>query len=114
MAEADKPARSIIGRSVLTQGNVNNNHFYLRGFLDAFPHEVLGGCNRASAAVRTLTISWSGASPVVTDIDKTKAIFRNRSWVREFFAKTNARPGDQVEITETGYLSYEVTLVRSS
>lgn len=112
--EADTPIRGLVGRSVLTQGNLNNNHFYLRDCISSFPKEALGGSNRASAAARTLTINWGGALPAVTDIDLTKKIFRDRSWVRSFFADNGARAGDIVEITETAPFCYQVTLVRAS
>jgi DNA polymerase III epsilon subunit-like protein len=110
---AEKPMRGLIGRSVLSQSNLNNHHFYLRDFISSFPEEALGGSNRASAAERTLTISWGGAFSVVTDIDLTKKIFRDRSWVRSFFAENDARAGDTVEITETAPFCYQVALVRA-
>ncbi|TDE33257.1 hypothetical protein E1B25_21410 [Antarcticimicrobium sediminis] len=67
-----RPTYGVIGRSVLTQGNLNNNHFYLREFIGAFPSGVIGGGNRASAAPCTLTINWTGSGTVTTDIDGSK------------------------------------------
>jgi DNA polymerase III epsilon subunit-like protein len=106
-------AKGVIGRSILTQGNLNNNHIYLREFIGAFPLEVIGGGNRASAAPRSLSIRWGGPGVVTTDIDGAKKIFRDRSWVRAFFETNSARCGDSVEIFETAPLCYEVKLVRA-
>ena len=103
----------VVGRSVLTQGNLDNNHFYLREFISAFPSEVIGGSNKASAAPSTLTIHWGGVASIATDIDGSKKIFRDRSWVRTFFERNAARSGDTVEIVETAPRSYHVKLVRA-
>lgn len=103
----------VVGRSVLTQGNLNNNHFYLREFISAFPSEVIGGSNKASAAPSTLTIHWGGSGTIATDIDGSKKIFRDRSWVRTFFERNAARSGDAVEIVETAPCCYQVKLVRA-
>ncbi|WP_235857843.1 hypothetical protein [Marimonas lutisalis] len=108
-----RSTNGIIGRSVLTQGNLNNNHFYLREFISAFPSEVIGGGNRASAAPCTLTIDWGGSVTVTTDIDGSKKIFRDRSWVRNFFERNTARAGDAVEVVETAPFCYQVKLVRA-
>lgn len=107
------PLNGIVGRCVLTQGNLNNHHFYLRDVISAFPAEVVGGGNRASAASRTICIEWGGATPVETDIDGTKKLFRKRSWVRSFFERSSARPGDVVEIVESAPYCYRVALVRN-
>ncbi len=106
------PTGTVIGHSVLTQGNINNDHFYLRDLISAFPREVIGGGNRAGAASRTVSIFWGGSTPISTDIDGKKKIFRERAWVRGFFERNLARPGDAVEIAETAPFCYQVTLVR--
>jgi len=103
----------VVGRSVLTQGNLNNNHFYLREFISAFPSEVIGGSNKASAAPSTVTIHWGDVATIATDIDGSKKIFRDRSWVRSFFESNAARSGDAVEIVETAPCCYHVKLVRA-
>lgn len=105
-------AGRVIGRSVLTQGNINNNHFYLRGFISEFPEEVIGGGNHAVAAKRSITVAWGNETPISTDVDGTKCIFRNRSWVRHFFDRNHARPGDAVEVIESAPLCYRVALIR--
>ena len=91
--------RRVIGRSRLTEGNLNNNHFYLKDFLDAFPADTIGGSNADQAAGRTLTIEWGGATPGISDIDISKKMFRKRGWVRKFFAASSAREGDTVVVS---------------
>lgn len=91
--------RSVIGRSRLTEGNLNNNHFYLKGFLDAFPADTIGGSNADQAASRSLTIEWGGATPEISDIDLSKRMFRKRGWVRKFFAASGAKVGDIVVVS---------------
>ena len=103
---------SVVGRSVLTQGNINNSHFYLRDLISAFPAEIIGGGNRTSRASRTVSITWGGSAPVSTDIDGKKKIFRERSWVKSFFERNAARPGDAVEVIESAPYCYQVALIR--
>ena len=91
--------RRVIGRSRLTEGNLNNNHFYLKDFLDAFPADTIGGSNADQAAARSLTIEWGGATPEISDIDLSKRMFRKRGWVRKFFAASGAREGDIVVVS---------------
>ena len=92
----------VLGRSVLSGGNIRNNHMKLASFLHAFPRDVIGGANKNEAAPRQLEIDWGGPSTVLTDIDGSKSIFRARGWVRRFFAASGAREGDTVIIAETG------------
>ncbi len=86
-----------MGHSVLTQGNINNSHFYLRDLISDFSAEIIGGGSRAS---RTVSITWDCSTLVSTDIDGAKKIFHERSWVKSFFERNAARPGDVVEIIE--------------
>lgn len=45
-----------------------------------------------------MTIDWGGANVEITDLDGQKKFFRNRRWVREFFAMTGAKAGDEVVV----------------
>jgi DNA polymerase III epsilon subunit-like protein len=112
--EANDPAgaRKLIGHTVLTQGNINHNHFYLRDIWNAFPTDCIGGANAATAARRSLTVRWGSSNPTVTDLDGKKKLFRKRGWVREFFAQSNARAGDKVMIYNVGKYDYEVSIER--
>lgn len=112
--EAHEPAqaRKLIGHTVLTQGNINNNHFYLRDIWAAFPADCIGGANASTAAPRSLTVRWGSGDPTVTDLDGKKKLFRKRGWVREFFAQSDARAGDKVMIHTVGKYDYEVSIER--
>lgn len=98
----------VLGQSVLSGGNIRNNHIKLASLMHAFPNDVIGGSNKTEVAPRRLTIDWGGPETVVTDIDGTKSIFRARGWVRRFFAASEAREGDTVTFTETA--PYRISL----
>lgn len=102
----------IIGQTTLTAGNIKNNHIYLREFFNAFPQEVIGGSNAATAARQTITVEWGGSSTAVTDLDGEKKFFRKRGWIREFFARTRAVPGDTVLVEMVRQYTYRVTVRR--
>jgi hypothetical protein len=99
-----------IGKSVLSGGNLRNNHFYLTGFLDRFPENSIGGPNKSLRAPKEITIDWGGPNLVHTDIDRTKRLFRGRGWVGNFFASTNAAEGDTVIVEQSGPYSFRVRL----
>lgn len=105
-------AARAIGTTEITQGNIDNDHIYLRGFLDKFPADAIGGSNRASAAQREISVDWGGGTVVMTDLDGTKRFFRKRGWIREFFARHGARAGDMVTVEEVASYSYRVALQR--
>lgn len=94
--------RRVIGRSRLSVGNLNNNHFYLTDFLNAFPSDTIGGKNADQAAAGSLTIEWGGPTPEISDIDVSKRMFRKRGWVRKFFAASGAKEGDIVVVSLIG------------
>lgn len=91
-----------IGKSVLTQGNIDHNHIYLRDFFDRFPKDAVGGSNKADRAAREISIVWDGGPVVATDLDGTKKLFRGRGWIGSFFRHNNARPGDRVVVEGDG------------
>lgn len=101
-----------IGTTEITQGNIDNDHLYLRNFFDKFPTDAIGGSNRSSVAQRELAVDWGGGTVVMTDLDGKKRIFRRRDWVREFFARNGARAGDIVLVDELAPYSYRVVLQR--
>jgi hypothetical protein len=47
-----------IGTTKITQGNIGNDHIFLRSFFDKFPANAIGGPNRASAAPREIAVDW--------------------------------------------------------
>jgi DNA polymerase III subunit epsilon len=106
-------AVNIIGRTTLTEGNIKNNHIYLREFFDAFPKDAVGGSNIAAAGRQTISIAWGGGYLAITDLDGKKKFFRKRGWVREFFAQTRAVAGDTVLVEMVGPYRYKVTVQRA-
>ena len=112
ISDAAAASKWTIGRVTLTQGNLDNSHFYLRQLLPAFPRGSIGGSNKAAQAKRLLSIHWGGSEPAVTDIDGSKKLFRARGWVGLFFARTKARAGDSVLLVKTGVDQYQVSLER--
>ena len=101
-----------IGTTEITQGNIDNNHIYLRSFFEEFPADAIGGSNRASAAQREIAVDWGGAVVVMTDLDGQKKFFRKRGWIREFFERHGVRAGDMVTVEEVAPYSYRVALQR--
>lgn len=103
------------GEVELTGPNLNpkNSHFYLRGFLDRFPRDLLGGTSEADRAPKTAIVDWGGPATVETDIDgEDKKFFRKRGWVREFFEANKAEPGDWVRVEQREPYRYRVTLLK--
>lgn len=101
-----------IGTTEITQGNIDNNHIYLRSFFEKFPADAIGGSNRASAATREISVDWGGGNVVMTDLDGTKRFFRKRAWIREFFERHGVRAGDMVTVEEVAPYNYRVALQR--
>jgi hypothetical protein len=80
----------------LTGGNVRNHHINLRGAFGLFPDDCLGGSN-ASSAGNPITLRLGG-DEIDTDIDETKAIFRERSAIRRLFEAESVAEGDLILI----------------
>lgn len=108
---AKRGAARQIGVTKITQANIDHSHIYLRSFFEAFPDDVIGGSNKATAAKQMISVNWGGATPVSTDLDGKKKFFRSRGWIRTFFERNGAVAGDQVAIYETGSYTYRVTLL---
>ncbi|GAA4531761.1 hypothetical protein GCM10023174_23670 [Chelativorans composti] len=104
----------VIGRTELSQGNLNNNHFYLGKFFDRFPKDAVGGSNKAAKAPREVSVSWEGGPVIHTDLDGTKKMFRQRGWVGTFLRLHNARAGDFVVVEAEGPYRYRVRIERRS
>jgi DNA polymerase III epsilon subunit-like protein len=107
-------AKRHIGTTEITQGNIDNNHIYLRSFFEKFPADAIGGSNRASAAQREIAVDWGGGAVVMTDLDGAKRFFRKRGWIREFFERNGLRAGDMVTVEEVGPYAYCLKLQRRS
>ncbi len=107
-------AGRIIGTTEITQGNIDNNHIYLRSFLEEFPADAIGGSNRSSAALREVSVDWGGGEPVMTDLDGTKRFFRKRGWIGEFFKLYKVKAGDVVSVEEVAPYQYRLSAARRS
>ena len=63
----------------LTQGNLNNNHVYLRGHLGFFSTDTIGAANARDGQGTLLTVRFAGLPEAVeTDIAGGKHLFRRR------------------------------------
>lgn len=103
----------VLGEVELTQGNIDNSHIYLRGFLDRFPADAIGGSNKGATAPRQVAVDYGGGAPAMTDLDGSKKIFRDRSLARAFFARHAARVGDFAVVEQLALYQYRVSLRRS-
>lgn len=103
----------MIGEVEITDGNITNNHIYLRSFFDRFPADAIGGSNKGTRAKRDLMIDWGGAELVQTDLDDQKKFFRARGWIGAFYQLHRARAGDCVLIEEIAAYRYRVSLKKS-
>ena len=88
-------------------GNVRNSHINLRGAFGMFPDDCFGGKN-ASAAGKTISLQI-GTESVDTDIDETKAIFRERGAIRRFFEAENISEGDLILIERLNGRAYRLS-----
>ena len=101
---------TILGHVALTQGNIDNHHFYLRDVFSALPQSCVGGSNAQSAASEMLEVDWGHPERVTTDVDGSKKIFRKRRWVRSFLR--GARAGDRIRIELSAPRRVRVSVVR--
>jgi hypothetical protein len=88
-------------------GNVRNHHINLRGTFGLFPDDCFGGNNESTAA-KSITLEI-GARKIDTDIDETKAIFRERGAIRRFFEDESIVEGDLVLIERLETRSYRIS-----
>ncbi len=93
----------------LTQGNINQGHFYLDDCRKFFPSECLGGKNK-SLAGKQLTVLFDGTGETVsTDIDATKRLFRvARGQSKRFLKHYELTAGDMVYVIQENSI-YRVT-----
>jgi len=112
MATQPLPPNALLGETAITEGNLKNNHFYLRGFLHHFPDDLVGGRDATPPALAL--IEAAGMLPTKTDICPRHRFFRDRSWTRQFFANHDAAPGDRVQVHQLAPRHYRVTLVKGA
>lgn len=82
----------------LTQGNINNAHFYIPRQTALFPQDAWGGKNKREAG-KPIKCLFDGLDYAVeTDIDSHKRIFRARGAVREFFDRHQICERDRLQV----------------
>lgn len=108
----EKVSERYLGEAEVTNGNLKNNHIYLRGFLDAFPSDLIAG--RDQVPPKMAYLSANGITATETDICPRHRFFRDRSWTRRFFEMNDAQPGDRVAFYEFEDLHYRLQLIKSS
>lgn len=95
----------------LTAGNIANHHIYLRTCSHLIPDDTIGGSNRHSAG-SPIRVQFVPGPSIDTDVAGDKMIFRDRKAVKQFFADSDAQPGDSVEISRESERVISVKLVR--
>lgn len=88
-------------------GNVGNHHINLRGAFGLFPDDAIGGEN-SGASGKPIGVRF-GSELVETDIDSTKAIFRERGAVRRLFEAESVIEGDLLLIERIGPREFHVS-----
>ena len=91
----------------LTGGNIRNFHIDLRGAFGLFPDDCLGDSSEESSG-KPIAVRF-GVETVDTDIDETKAIFRERAAVRKLFESENMAEGDLVLIERMAPRAFNVS-----
>lgn len=112
VASKTLPPNAMLGETAITEGNLKNNHFYLRGFLHHFPDDLIGGRDATPPALAL--VEAVGMPPTQTDICPRHRFFRDRSWMRQFFANHDAAPGDRVQVHQLAPGHYRVSLVKGA
>lgn len=90
--------------SKLTPGNFTLNgtrpHIYVTPFYRHLPPDVFGGTSKYDPAPRSVRLEFGNLQTdtfVPTNKNgKLRYFFEDRAFVREFFARTGAKPGDTV------------------
>ena len=92
----------------ITDGALNNNYFSVGRIVDFFPNDVLGGANRDKSAERQIMIFWGAGRPVKSDIAGDKNVFRERSWVGDFYDAHKIQRGDRVIVEKISEYRYHI------
>ncbi|MGF1727523.1 hypothetical protein [Photobacterium nomapromontoriensis] len=97
----------------ITNGNINNGHFYIPANCTLFPASSWGGKNKAVAGSK-FSVSFDGTGEtVMTDIDGSKRLLRMaRGQTSRFYKKYHLSEGDMICITKEGELAFRVSVSR--
>jgi hypothetical protein len=96
---------------LLTKGNLNDNHFYLKSCMNMFPPVAIGGKNETEQATLKLKVRPAFAEEMMTDVDCTKNIFRTPGWVGKLFKVSEAKVGDAEQIMKLSEFVFDVRVV---
>ncbi|WP_322994121.1 hypothetical protein [Castellaniella sp.] len=100
--------------SELTPGNLKYAHIYITPFLDKLPPDVFGGTNVHAPAPRRVRLEFDTLCTdtfVTTDMEgKPRSFFQDRAFVRDFFARKGANPGDVVRFEEVTPYHFHLSL----
>ena len=94
----------------LTEGNLRNNHFYLRTAESLLPSDCIGGPNKSDLG-RAIRVTFEPGPSIECDIAGDKMILRARAQVRDFFERSGSRAGDTLRFMRVGEREF---LVRRS
>lgn len=100
-------------RIPLTEGNIKNNHFYLRACEALLPKGGIGGRNKCDLG-QLFTVMFRPGQAVETEVDGAHMILRNRAAVRDFFERTGASAGDEVVVTRQAERALTIELARAA
>jgi len=94
----------------LTEGNLRNNHFYLRTAESLLPSDCIGGSNKSDLG-RAIRVTFEPGPSIECDVAGDKMILRARAQVRDFFERSGSRAGDTLRFMRVGERDF---LVRRS
>lgn len=95
----------------ITEGNLRNNHIYLRNAAFLLPADCIGGSNKSQAG-KPIRVTFQPGVSIDCDVAGDKMILRARTPIREFFERSGAETGGIVRITLTGDRNYSINYVR--
>ncbi len=95
----------------LTGGALTQGTMRVTDCMDRFPEDSLGGATKTHRG-REIALDLEGIQIVLTDIVKSKKIFRWRGWSR-WLKEHRLQPGDRLRFTPSGDRVYRVDAVPS-
>ncbi|MXQ72303.1 hypothetical protein [Aeromonas caviae] len=99
----------------LTQGNINQGHFYLQDCRNFFPAASFGGKNKSLAGIPISVMFDGTGESVETDIDATKRLFRvARGQSKRFISFFSCKAGDTIYIHQDAPGYYRVSMRKPS
>jgi hypothetical protein len=85
----------------LTEGNLRNNHFYMRTAESLLPSDCIGGSNKSDLG-KPIRVTFEPGPSIECDVAGDKMILRARAQVRDFFERSGSRAGDTLRFMRVG------------